>query len=349
MRDLESRYRRLMAVYPLPYRREYEEEMVGVLMAEAAPGQSRPSLRDRADLVINAIAVRVRDVPAGLRDDSWRSAAHAVQVVGAMVLFLICARRLVLSAVIYRAPVEVMDFLRPAVWAVTLTFVLLRHRRLAAVAALAGAATEVVHVAGWYAYSPSQVLMAGWLVIGALLVVATSAWLVSGPPVDQPRRLWAFAVAPLLGAAAGAADILQGGAYFFAGTFEYGVTMDGTFIPRVGAPLYLAAAALAIWAWWKQDGPVRYRMPALLAAPAATALMVHWGFAGFMYSSQRFSTPVYPQGFQWVILAATPPAALALAAVAVGRWERLATLVTLGRRAEHSVIGTPSQQRGWFR
>jgi hypothetical protein len=125
--------------------------------------------------------------------------------------------------------------------------------------------------------------------------------------------------------------------------------MDGSFIFRIGGPLYLAAAALAVRGWWAQGGPVRRRMLALLAAPAGMALMVNWGFAGFMYSSQQFGTPVYLRGFQWAILAATPLVTLALAAVVVGRWERLTTLVTLGRRAEHTVIGTPSEQTGWFR
>jgi len=212
--------------------------------------------------------------------------------------------------------------------------VLLRHRRLAAAAAVIGTATEIVHVAGWYDYSPSQVLMAGWLVTGALLVTGLSAWLASGPPAERPRRLGVFAAAPLLAAGAAVADDLQGRIYPFAGSFEYAVTMNGTFVPRVGALLYLAAAVLAVWGWRAQGGPVRRRMLALLAAPAAVALMVDWGFAGFMYSSRRFPTPVYLRGFQWAILAATPLVALTLAAVVLDRWERLTTLVALGRRAE---------------
>ncbi len=52
---LERRYRRLLALYPAPFRREHEQEMLSVLMASAAEGQRRPRPRESTDLVRNAL------------------------------------------------------------------------------------------------------------------------------------------------------------------------------------------------------------------------------------------------------------------------------------------------------
>jgi hypothetical protein len=57
---LERRYRRLLAWYPQAFRREHEEEMLVVLMAGAGDGRRRPGLADSADLVRNAIGMRLR-------------------------------------------------------------------------------------------------------------------------------------------------------------------------------------------------------------------------------------------------------------------------------------------------
>jgi hypothetical protein len=57
---LERRYRRLLAWYPRAFRREHEEEMLVVLMAGAGDGRRRPGLADSADLIRNAIWMRLR-------------------------------------------------------------------------------------------------------------------------------------------------------------------------------------------------------------------------------------------------------------------------------------------------
>lgn len=57
---LERRYRRLLAWYPKAFRREHEDEMLVVLMAGARDGRRRPGLADSADLIRNAIWMRVR-------------------------------------------------------------------------------------------------------------------------------------------------------------------------------------------------------------------------------------------------------------------------------------------------
>jgi hypothetical protein len=57
---LERRYRRLLAFYPKAYRREHEDEILAVLMASAAAGQTRPRPAESANLLRNALVMRVR-------------------------------------------------------------------------------------------------------------------------------------------------------------------------------------------------------------------------------------------------------------------------------------------------
>jgi hypothetical protein len=57
---LERRYRRLLAFYPRAFRREHDQEILSVLMAGAAEGQRRPRLAESANLLRNAIFMRLR-------------------------------------------------------------------------------------------------------------------------------------------------------------------------------------------------------------------------------------------------------------------------------------------------
>lgn len=78
--SLERRYRRLLAWYPPAHRREHADEMTGVLLAAARPGQRRPGLADSASLLCGGLRVRAR---ASLRDHSdpgWRDALAVASV-----------------------------------------------------------------------------------------------------------------------------------------------------------------------------------------------------------------------------------------------------------------------------
>jgi len=69
---LERRYRRLLACYPRAFRREHEEEMLVVLMAGASDGRRQPGLADTADLIRNAIWMRLRPgTPRSARTVFW--------------------------------------------------------------------------------------------------------------------------------------------------------------------------------------------------------------------------------------------------------------------------------------
>jgi hypothetical protein len=61
--DLERRYRLLLAAYPAAFRREYEQEILSVLMAGAEQGQQGqrwPRLAQAADLLRSATFTRLR-------------------------------------------------------------------------------------------------------------------------------------------------------------------------------------------------------------------------------------------------------------------------------------------------
>ena len=57
--DLERRYRQLLVPYPRAFRREYEQEIIAVLMAGAHEGQQRPRLGEAANLVKQALWMRL--------------------------------------------------------------------------------------------------------------------------------------------------------------------------------------------------------------------------------------------------------------------------------------------------
>jgi hypothetical protein len=70
--EIERRYRRLLRIYPRSYRQHRGEEMIATLLESAAPGQTRPSRAERADLYSGAAREwlgihALRGLDAGLR------------------------------------------------------------------------------------------------------------------------------------------------------------------------------------------------------------------------------------------------------------------------------------------
>ncbi|GAB1822644.1 hypothetical protein [Herbidospora sp. RD11066] len=81
MSDLESRYRRLLRLYPRAHRAVHEEEMLGVLMAGARPG-----IAESADLVWGAIRIRFRHAFGPESAAAWRRAPGSAGLITMMVL-----------------------------------------------------------------------------------------------------------------------------------------------------------------------------------------------------------------------------------------------------------------------
>jgi len=71
---LERRYRRLLVWFPAEHRREYAEEMIGVLLASTPEGRRRPRLADAFDLMTGGLRARLRRRGAGLGGARQRDA-----------------------------------------------------------------------------------------------------------------------------------------------------------------------------------------------------------------------------------------------------------------------------------
>jgi len=71
---LEKSYRRLLRSFPALYRSRHEEEMLGVLMAAAQPGQRRPGVRESADLLWSALKIRIRMATRRADSQPWAAA-----------------------------------------------------------------------------------------------------------------------------------------------------------------------------------------------------------------------------------------------------------------------------------
>jgi hypothetical protein len=140
-------------------------------------------------------------------------------------------------------------------------------------------------------------------------------------------------VAVALTLAGGVADIAQH--WWFSG-WSFAMTMDGVFRVRIAASLYLAAAVLLMIAAALQSAPVRRRLVVFGLPVAVVAVTVPYGFAGFMYSSQQFATPIPVSPLQWTLLIGGPVVSFVVAALAVQRRESHLRWIELGRAAERS-------------
>lgn len=135
---LERRYRRLLVLFPADHRREYAEEMIGVLLASTPEGRRRPKLADAFDLIVGGLRARLRALGAGLSDASWPDALAVCSVALPVVLLTALAVQYVWN--VRWGLSGVSDFYPPAVALALPTVVALRYRRTAALLALIAAA-----------------------------------------------------------------------------------------------------------------------------------------------------------------------------------------------------------------
>jgi len=86
---LEGGYRRLLRWYPPSYRGRHEDEILGVLMAAAQPGQRRPSARESLDLLWSALKIRIRMALRGADSQPWAAALALVGVLLPLLMLLL--------------------------------------------------------------------------------------------------------------------------------------------------------------------------------------------------------------------------------------------------------------------
>ena len=103
---LEHGYRRLLACYPREFRRENEEEILGVLLAGAADGQRRVGVAEAADLIRGALWARLqpsRPCPQTVRAAVRLMYAGAALELGILVTVIVTEGS-VRSAILARYP-----------------------------------------------------------------------------------------------------------------------------------------------------------------------------------------------------------------------------------------------------
>jgi hypothetical protein len=88
---LERRYLRLLRCYPPAHREFHREEMLGVLLATARPGQRTPGLGQTVNLAACGLAIRVRRIPGWLAADAGQDALAVVSLIAPAVVFIVLA------------------------------------------------------------------------------------------------------------------------------------------------------------------------------------------------------------------------------------------------------------------
>ena len=110
---LERRYLRLLRCYPPSHRAFHREEMLGVLLATARPGQRSPGLGQAVNLAACGLAIRVRRIPGWLAADAGQDALAVVSLIAPAVVFILLAlqQAAMNAAASARAPVWVPGLL----------------------------------------------------------------------------------------------------------------------------------------------------------------------------------------------------------------------------------------------
>jgi hypothetical protein len=309
---LERRYRRLLAWYPAGHRLAYGEEMIGVLMAAAPEGASRPGLAGAFDLIRGGLRARIRSGWRWLTGTDWADALAVCSVAVPLILagyFTARWLREVIAGVLsgYAGPVHVQVESGLVVLALAVPPLLaVRWRRTAAVVAVA--------LAGWY-----LIYVFGSLP-GYIFHLGQWPWLVQGDGISSSLAL-------LLGAAALAfspgprrgIEILTARSWLV--LIGPGVAMGLTQPYLWAQPLWLVAviviAALAVLAAGlvlTVSGPAARGVLLLLAAPAYPGAV--WAVGASRIYTNHVS------GFPFKILFAPTVLLACLAVAAIWRSRR---------------------------
>ena len=88
---LERRYRRLLRCYPPAHRAFHREEMLGVLLDTARPGQRTPGLGQTVNLAACGLAIRVRRIPGWLAAAAGQDALAVVSLITPAAVFILLA------------------------------------------------------------------------------------------------------------------------------------------------------------------------------------------------------------------------------------------------------------------
>ncbi|BCJ36078.1 hypothetical protein Athai_35810 [Actinocatenispora thailandica] len=328
MTPLESRYRRLLALYPAAHRREYADEMVTVLLADTEPGRDRPPLATVLDLLAGALTARARGTGRWLSGAAWRRAAPLAAHLACLLLAVRALPTLaILATATGGAPhwrlALVLIVASCGVWLVPLALSLVGLRWPAA--AIAGMLTALVAADTLLGVEP-MLALSSWYV--ALLGLVATLGCAVGKSAARARPLGirrGLAVAVLLLVAAVVRRPIQVGLFVLPSGFRE----DG----YVVAVLVLLTVLVVIMVTRRAGLTVTARVAVLLAPAWAARLAV--GPVGWTPPATSLAESV-------LRLAAAMLAAVmtfGVGVLALAALDRLAELVRLGRAAEADLHG----------
>lgn len=336
MTGLERRYRRLLALYPADYRTEYEEEMVGVLLASSTSERRRPEFGEALDIIWSAVRVRVTRGWTSLGDTGWTTAMGALGVVGALLLAGKGLRPVVYAVTISQRldlpldmEIRTIDWLRAAGW-VLLAFVALCRWRVAA-AALAWIAVlgEVVLRAEHPDFSARSALELNWPIILVALVAVALTLGVRAPAGARTlglRRIVLVGLAAAVAALSAASlplmltvertnDRPSDG--YFAGAWIPATKLPWTAVPGgvvVGVLLALALTGFA--------APLRRRVLTLTTSALMLVVVVNLGLDRAFSNAIYVEPPIIPHDVHLPLAVLAPTFVLLLGVLLVRRRER---------------------------
>lgn len=199
MAPLERRYRRWVGLYPVAYRIEREDELVGVLLDTATPDQVRPRLAEVVDLARAAAVAHVRTARTSTSRREWSDASVVVGIILSVVLgaqsvryLTVVARRASFSGP-YAEPLswfEVRGWYVPVAWAIVVALLALGRTRLACAAAWLASVARLAAV-----YEVATVPPFPWstqvegLAAATPIVVQLTLGLIAAVLLSRPRRV----------------------------------------------------------------------------------------------------------------------------------------------------------------
>jgi len=360
---LEQRYRRLLALYPERFRREYGEEMITTLLAAARNGQNRPSVRDTLSMAGGAAVQHMRRWPHAFASSSWRAALAGAGVFLAIVLAGAYAHPVVVAIGWHLRATGAS--VRPAYW-----FDPVSQLGIGAlVPAIGWLMIAIAAIAGWRAAAalgawlgvigqallagstgqPAIVVNAWWRLVLALTVAAALSPSLRRPAAGRTadaaataRAVWPAAVGALAFALGGAVDVAaahidltpdSGSLGLFGGNYSIPF-VAGTIGSMVGLPGALGAAAFALGMLvtvFRFRPGVRLRVLVVAGPTVVTAYLVHEGFRSYLTSSNRFASPIPLAVPQWLALFLVPAVTFGIGVAWVNRGAQIRRDAQLGR------------------
>jgi hypothetical protein len=275
--ELSDRYRRLLRWYPRDHRSDHEEEMLGVLMAAARPGQARPTLWETSDLIRGGLQVRMARVAAGAAGTGWRD---AFAVTGVLIPLIMSLNAVRLALEWWSLLPSGFPFTRAhpdwsawAIWPLVAVLALFGARRSASIAAMATIAWWAVIVGEQYLrYDATAAVVAIWWPLLGLVAVAGLA-VRPGPrhgvKVLRQNKILLAAAGTLL-ATGTIIELLP----YVISDVTFWAVRDTTVLPAA-----VVAGVLAL------SSPVGRRLIVLLSTPVASFLLLRQAGDGGAWSN----------------------------------------------------------------